>query len=224
MKKTLLLLHGALGSRAQFDQLEIDLAGQFDVHSFEFSGHGHATTIDAMSIEHFAHELITYIVLKFNKPVEIFGYSMGGYVALYAASQHPGLFSKITTLGTKFAWSKEQAEKEVKMIQPEVIKEKIPQFGEYLSTIQYPTNWEENMIQTQGLMLKLGSNPLLTADVLAKVACPVKLNLGSKDHMVTKDETIAVKHDLLHAEFTLLEDVPHPIHLIPTKVLHDLIV
>lgn len=111
MKKTLLLLHGALGSRAQFDQLEIDLAGQYDVHSFEFSGHGHASNIDTMSIEHFAHELIAYIVLKFNKPVEIFGYSMGGYVALYAASQRPDLFSKITTLGTKFAWSKEQAEK-----------------------------------------------------------------------------------------------------------------
>lgn len=109
------------------------------------------------------------------------------------------------------------------MIQPDVIKEKIPQFGEYLSSIQHPTNWEDNMIQTQGLMLKLGSNPLLTKDVLARVECPVKLNLGSKDHMVSKDETVAIKNDLLHAEFTLLEEVPHPIHMIPTKVLHELI-
>lgn len=223
MKKPLILLHGALGSRAQFTQLEKELSSVYDIHRFEFSGHGHAAAIDEMSIESFASELIAFITANFKEPAEIFGYSMGGYVALFAASQHPELISKISTLGTKFSWSIEQAEKEIRMIQPDIIKDKIPQFGEYLESIQNPTNWEQNMIKTQGLMLRLGSNPLLTKDVLAKVECPVKLYLGSKDHMVTKDETLAIKNELHDAEFSILEDVPHPIHLISTKIIKEII-
>ena len=38
--KHLILLHGALGDSAQFDVLSTLLADDFDVHSFDFSGHG----------------------------------------------------------------------------------------------------------------------------------------------------------------------------------------
>lgn len=39
-KADLLLLHGALGSQAQFESLKKDLAPYFRVHVFNFSGHG----------------------------------------------------------------------------------------------------------------------------------------------------------------------------------------
>ena len=43
---------------------------------------------------------------------DIFGYSMGGYVALHAARRHPERIGSIMTLGTKFAWDTPTAEKE----------------------------------------------------------------------------------------------------------------
>ena len=54
---------------------------------------------------------------------------MGGYVALQLANKHPKYVQKIITLGTKFAWDKETAAKEVKMLNPEKIEEKIPAFA-----------------------------------------------------------------------------------------------
>ncbi|MBK9228864.1 MAG: alpha/beta fold hydrolase [Ignavibacteria bacterium] len=51
-------------------------------------------------------------------PCNIFGYSMGGYAALYAAKKYPGVIGKIFTLGTKFEWNEESSASEVKLLSP----------------------------------------------------------------------------------------------------------
>ncbi|MBK9319804.1 MAG: alpha/beta fold hydrolase [Bacteroidetes bacterium] len=39
-KPSILLLHGALGAASQFDKLEGLLSSEFDVHRYDFPGHG----------------------------------------------------------------------------------------------------------------------------------------------------------------------------------------
>ena len=38
--KNLLVLHGAIGSKSQFDSIASLLDNQFDIHLLNFSGHG----------------------------------------------------------------------------------------------------------------------------------------------------------------------------------------
>src|SRR5688572_25311470 len=112
----LLLLHGALGSKSQFRDLSKILEKDFIVHSMDFSGHGGNTlTNEPFSIELFADDILNWQNENQIKKCDIFGYSMGGYSALYLARYHPHKVRRIFTLATKFEWTEDIAAREVKM-------------------------------------------------------------------------------------------------------------
>src|SRR6185436_6771769 len=84
MKKSILLLHGAIGSKNQLTPLLPFLNKEFDIHTLNFPGHGGDEISDEpFSISYFAGEVLKYFDQKNISSLYIFGYSMGGYVALY---------------------------------------------------------------------------------------------------------------------------------------------
>lgn len=223
MKKDLLLLHGALGASVQFKELATLLEDDFQCHLFDFPGHGLGEDATEMSIEVCANALRAYMSRSGLSNPLVFGYSMGGYVALYVESMHPNTFESIITLGTKFNWSEEIAEKETRQLNPVKIAEKVPKFAQYLDRIQQPKDWRQVMLGTQQLMHRLGSNPLLTAHKAQDIQIPVLLTLGEEDTMVTREETEQVQGLIPNAEFKVLPNVPHPIQQIDPKVITDLL-
>lgn len=219
----IILLHGALGSKDQFEELIPLLNDSYAVHTLNFDGHGGEKPVEVFSVEHFSQNLVDYVRNhQLEEPV-IFGYSMGGYVALYTAAQFPGLFGEIITLGTKFDWTPEGAEQEVQLLNPDLIEEKIPPFAEYLKSLHAPFDWKAVMNQTADLMLRLGEKPLLTEDMLRQVAVSVQLNLGEEDNMITEEETIQVKNIIRKATFRKIPNVPHPLQKIAPKQLEKVI-
>src|SRR5690349_7993403 len=105
---SLLILHGALGAAFQLDPIKSFVQNQYkEVHFLNFSGHGGAAFQSEFGIEQFAKDTLKYLDDNRLKEVDIFGYSMGGYVALWLAKQYPERVGKIITLGTKFDWSVE---------------------------------------------------------------------------------------------------------------------
>lgn len=135
MKPALLLLHGALGAKSQLEPLKKIIENDFEIHLLNFEGHGDKNSNNDFSIELFAKNLLDFLNENNVEKVNIFGYSMGGYVALQLATQHPKRFEKIVTLGTKFKWSPEEAAKETRMLNPEKIEEKVPAFANYLNQL-----------------------------------------------------------------------------------------
>src|SRR4051812_9930260 len=109
--KKLFLLHGALGSTVQFHKLRKFLP-QFDLHVLNFDGHGGNEINFEFSIDRFVKNIFQYLEKEKINRCNFFGYSMGRYVALKFASLYPKLSGDIMTLGTKFDWNKESAEKE----------------------------------------------------------------------------------------------------------------
>ncbi|MFT5858565.1 MAG: pimeloyl-ACP methyl ester carboxylesterase [Flavobacteriaceae bacterium] len=77
---------------------------------------------------------------------------MGGYVALSLAHQNPKLVNKIVTLGTKFDWNPSSTAKEVKLLNPSVISEKIPQFATHLEKEHAPLDWNKVVENTAKMM------------------------------------------------------------------------
>lgn len=223
MKQKVIILHGALGSAKQFEIIQEGLKDNFEVYLFDFDGHGNANPTKHMSIEIFAENLLSFVEKNELQDALVFGYSMGGYVALYLQTLHPNLFQSIITLGTKLNWSVESAEKEVQMLNVDKIKEKVHAFASYLEKIQAPTNWELMMNQTVELMLQLGNKPLLTSENLNKISIPVTLCLGEMDKMVTREETQWAADAINNSNFKRLEGVQHPIQQIDSKVIIDLI-
>jgi pimeloyl-ACP methyl ester carboxylesterase len=155
--KTLVLLHGAFGSSAQLTSLKQALEKEgFAVYMLNFTGHGGKPFRGHFDIQTFSDDILNFIYENGLGKVSIFGYSMGGYVALWLAHQHPELVEKIVTLGTKFDWSPESASHEVRKMDPEKILEKVPAFARILASRHSPNDWKELMRKTAAMMMQLG--------------------------------------------------------------------
>lgn len=222
--KNLLILHGAIGSKEQFELLKKQLENQYYIHSINFSGHGGEAFKNTFNIAQFADDVLVYLNQQHISSIDIFGYSMGGYVALYLAKNVPDRINKIITLGTKFSWTPEIAQQEIKMLDAEKIEEKIPAFGKLLKLRHAPNNWKEVLAKTAEMMLEMGQKNPLTLNDFNAILHQVKIGLADQDEMVTLEETMAVAEAIPHAQFYRLESSKHPIEKVNLQQLTQEIV
>lgn len=221
-KTPLLLLHGALGSADQLAPLAECLQDQFKVHCFTFSGHGGKGDLQQLfSIENFALELEQWLQANGLRAIPVFGYSMGGYVALYLAQYAADYFTRIITLGTKFAWSAQAASHEVQRLHPAVVAEKLPLFAQMLAKRHHPHDWRTVMEKTAGMMLALGERPMLTREALAGINIPVTIMRGSEDRMVSSEESQQAVNWLPQATYKTLIGQPHSLEQLNLEMLQQ---
>jgi pimeloyl-ACP methyl ester carboxylesterase len=216
--KKLLLLHGAIGAKEQLNELAKYLSG-YELHTLNFSGHGGEPMPDKFSIENFANDVIQYLDKNKIEQINIFGYSMGGYVALYLAAKYPQRVESVFTLATKFDWTITGAEKEVKMLNPEKITEKIPAFADALKLRHAPSDWKLVLNKTAEMMMSLGAAPALNQHLLSSVKQKVIISVGDLDKMVSVTESEKAAAVLSNANFLLLNNFPHPIEQVNTTDL-----
>lgn len=214
----LILLHGALGHRDVFKPFQEELSKYFTIHTPLFSGHGTVEIPeDGITIEKYTKELKEYIEKEHLKDVYIFGHSMGGYVALCYASQYPSTLHSIMTLGTKFDWTEEQALKESRMLNSDIIAERIPKYAQFLEN-QHGSKWRRLLPAIAEMMISLGKNPPLK-DNLATIPVPVQIMVGDQDNMVTIEESVKVYKSLPNARLAILPDTKHPMDKVRPHVL-----
>lgn len=225
MKPPLLLLHGAIGASAQLKPLAQQLNVKFDVHTLDFPGHGGTPFPEIpFSIALFADAVRDYIRTKGLGHPAIFGYSMGGYVAMYLARHFPAMVGNVITLGAKFHWDPDVAARELKMLDPVVIETKVPAFAASLAQLHAPNDWKEVLKRTRFMLEEMGRhNPLQPGDY-ADVKSPSLLMLGDRDKMAGMEETVNVYKHLPVAQFAVLPGTPHPIEQAPYDLISTLIV
>ncbi len=215
----LLLLHGALGDHTQFDALR-SLLGDSDVHAIDFEGHGARPMAGReFRIEHFAENVRAWLDEHATEPVDMFGYSMGGYVALYVAALWPDRVRSVMTLGTKLVWSPEVAVEASKQLDAGMIKAKVPAFAEALAMRHHATGWERVLEETSAVLHALGAKPLLTTALFERIMCPVRLAVGDRDATVGVEELRDVSRALARGEYEVLPRTPHPFERVPTERL-----
>jgi len=210
-KKKLVLLHGALGSSKSFDDLIPYLSDNYNLIVPELNWHGSRSKADdSFTMHDLANDLEAIFQKHKIQSADVFGFSMGGYVALTLAQKKPDYFKSIMTLGTKLDWNPQQAEKESKMLNPEKIKEKVPQFAKQLESF-HGENWNHLCVQTAEMMIELGINPILTIENISNIDLPIRLGLGDKDNMVSLDETVAFYKALSNGQLQVFPNCQHPI-------------
>src|SRR6185312_9159050 len=106
------------------------------------------------------------------------------------------------------------ASREIQMLNPEKIAQKLPAFAEALQQRHAPNDWKVLLEKTAAMMLALGAdNTLKTADY-AGIATPALILLGDRDKMVSLEETVAVYKALPNARMSMLPATQHPIEQI----------
>lgn len=147
---------------------------------------------------------------------------MGGYVAFNLAKKHPLLINKIITLGTKFDWSANFAQKEVKMLNPVQIQIKVPSFAQRLKDL-HGENWENVVHKTALMMTNLGGKPDLLKEDFGNIRNIILISLGELDKMSTIEESQNVANWLPCGDLQLIPNFKHPIEAICTEKLASII-
>lgn len=216
--KKLLLVHGAIGAADQLIQLKEILAADFDVHLLEFDGHGEKAAIDQpFSIESFILQFESALE-NIGEPAHVFGYSMGGFVSLLSAANGNKNILSITTLGTKMRWSMEIASQESGNLDPELIKQKVPQFAEVLSN-RHGEHWEKVLKRTSQFMSDLGEKQPIKQSAMKQISVPVQLCLADGDRMVSNEETVEVQNWITGSRFNEIPKSKHPIEQVNLMAL-----
>ncbi|MTI88793.1 MAG: alpha/beta hydrolase [Balneolaceae bacterium] len=220
----LILLHGALGSAQQLEPLQSKLEKHFEVHTLSFTGHGGTTPIPSFSIDLFSRDVIAYMNAHAISEAHIFGYSMGGYVALNLACQHPRLVTRVITLGTKIDWHPEFAAREIKLLNSNKIEQKVPVFAKHLKAVHHPADWKKVVAHTADMLEELGQNKILTKEKLKSIKQPVLIGIGLKDDTVTVDESEWASEQLPNGTLKKFPEFYHPINKIDVDKLSEYII
>ncbi len=222
-KKHLILLHGALGSKAQFNELKELLADDFMVHAFNFLGHGGRPSSEPFSMDLFADDISDFMKAYAIEESHFFGYSMGGYAALVFACHYPEKARKIMTLGTKFEWTPASAAKEVKMLNPEKIEEKVPKFAAMLKQRHEPLDWKKLLRKTANMMTNLGNGDAWKSETFKLIKKRVLITVGELDNMVTMEESRIIADNLPYGDLMMIQNFPHPIEKVNKEMLAQMI-
>ena len=222
-KPPLLLLHGALGSSETFLPLKNFLDGDFDLHWLDFEGHGKASPGPdrPFRMEYFAENVLAYMKenhLEHERP-RVLGYSMGGYVALLLAKDHPGLFHSVFTLGTKLFWTDEAGKREARFLDPEKMEKKVPHFAHNLKQRHGEDRWRPVVEKTAELLLHLGGHDLLKEESLKEINIPVRIGVGDRDQMGGMENSLKALLSLTRGELAVLSGTDHPLELVDFSLL-----
>ena len=206
------LLHGALGSAAQLEPLRELLRPKLKTHIAEFEGHGDTPSGDRpFRTSHFAENVLGRMSSAGLEQAVLFGYSLGGYVALWLAKEAPKRVAAVVTLGTKLGWTRETAARETGRLNPATLRTKVPRFVEALEARhKTAAGWEAVVERTAEMMRHLGDNPDIGPNELSAIEQPVRLMLGDRDAMVTLAETQEAYKNLANGELAVLPRTPHP--------------
>lgn len=206
----LLLLHGALGSRHQLELLA-DAAPTRHIRILEFSGHGEQPRPEeGLHFDHFIKDIDRALDAAGWEGAHLFGFSMGGYAALLFASRFPERVQSVVTLGTKMKWDREGLERELRLLDPQKMKEKVPHFAMQLIEQHGPNRWEGLVRDTAMIITGHTDRPFLTPDVLRGIATPAMLCVGDRDRTAVPEHTLEAARLMPKGSTLVLPATRHP--------------
>ena len=218
-----ILLHGALGSATQFDAVQAKATANQHLYAFNLPGHGYWATNEPFTLQLFGDSVLHFLDEKKTAQADIFGYSMGGYVALWLAWKYPARVRSVTTYGTKFDWNPEVAAGMGKMFDPEKIESKAPQLAASLIKAHGWEQWKTLCHRTKAFLQDLGNSLGIPPEGFSEIQCPVTIGWGDLDNVVTLDESRRVASAIPQGRLEILPGGKHLMEQVELEQLCELI-
>jgi pimeloyl-ACP methyl ester carboxylesterase len=175
----LIVLPGGFMTVAAMGALVAELAATRQVIGVELQGHGHTADIDRpLQYETMADDITALMEHLGLAQADLFGYSLGGGVALRLAVQHPEQVRKLTLASTAFrrdGWYPETLAG-MAAISPEAFAN-TPIYAGYLQTSPKPEAWPAFV----GKMRQLLSEDYDWTQDVAALTAPVLIVVGDAD-------------------------------------------
>jgi pimeloyl-ACP methyl ester carboxylesterase len=175
--RPLVLLHGAFGRATVYPAL----ARSRQQIAVELQGHGHTADIDRpLTVEHMADDVAALLQHLKIEQADVFGYSMGGNVALALAIRHPELMGRVAINGSYFGAMEQAYEpesfKQFKSLPadfaPPVLK------GPYDKVAPEPKQWPVLVAKIKKMGLEWKG---FTRAQMKSIKAPLLISLGDRD-------------------------------------------
>lgn len=223
LMQPIILLHGALGAASSMLSLSKALDPLAEVHILDFSGHGESRWPESgFSIETFENDVLRFMNARNIRTAHLFGYSMGGFVALRLARQYRERILTVTTLATKMDWTEESCSRESMMLDVDAMESKVPRFVAALAAIHPRSGWRMIVEHTQKMIQGMYQYRF-SKDELGQISQPARVMVGDRDKMVSLTETIDTYRALPNGSLCILPDTPHPMEQTDKTLLASLI-
>lgn len=152
----------------------------------------------------------------------LFGYSMGGFVALRLALHAPARIRSVCTLATMMDWTKESCAREAAMLHADKIEMKVPRFVQVLAGLHAHNGWQR-VVEATRVMIEDMHLHRLETEHLQQIQQPCRIMLGDRDAMVSLSETEALYRTLPNASMAVLPQTSHPLDRVNLPLLTTLI-
>ena len=182
----LVLLHGGLITiDLAFGMMIPALAATREVIAVELQGHGHTADVDRpMSYEQMADDTVALLEEIGVTNADIFGFSLGGGVALQIAIRHPEVVRKLVVASTPFrhdGWHPAILGS-MSALNPEAAAamEATPLYAAYAAVAPRPEDWPRLVTKTG----QLTTSEYDWGDDVASITAPVLLIYGDADSVL----------------------------------------
>ena len=206
----LLVLHGALGSTGlETDRLVARWERSFRVYALDFSGHGGSTAAGAApSWEVYTDDASAVLDQLDLRDTRVFGFSMGGGVALALAARRPDRVSRVAAHATHVQWT------------PALVERMVPPMLDALDTPN--GRWAIRLSDTHGARWRQLVGELATFtrglpddwisdDTLTSIRQPVLVSAGDADRYFEVDHAVHLARTIPDARLWIEPGLDHPI-------------
>lgn len=190
----LIILHGAYMSIASMGEIVSRLARTRQVIAVELQGHGRTADIDRpLTYEQMADDVAALIKQLNLDKADIFGYSMGGCVALQVAIRHPELVRKIVAASglTNSGGFYPEVLAGIKLLTPESLADTV-WAQDYKRLAPHPENWPTLVKKLVQLDMEVTAWP--SASIRA-ITAPTLVIYGDSD-VIRPEHALELFHQL----------------------------
>lgn len=216
----LILLHGARGFNKEFLPFAQALTGVCAPTALNMVGHGGREIPDVFTLPAMAQDVLSQMDALGIKSAYFFGYSIGGYLALYLARHAPERVLGVCTLATKFVFDVPTVKLLTHLSRVDRIQN---QQKESMDERHPDRDWSALVSGLADLYRRLGEEPALTEADLARISVPTLTVSGNKDQLVPWGESLKLAYLMPKGQGFTFAGQAHPFEIMPVPFLASIV-
>lgn len=225
----LVVLHGALGSTAlETDRLVRHWERRFRVVAVDFEGHGASGDVpgeDGTPRVPTWPDLVESVTAAMDAAgaprAHVFGFSMGGGVALALAHRHPERVDRLAVHAANVQWRADEVAPMVAPMAPERLAAETPFWARRLAEThggRWPALAERMAAFTRRL-----PDERMPDEALASIAAPTLVTHGDRDRFFALEHALHLRRTIPDARLAVLPGVDHPIQTADASALAGMV-
>jgi pimeloyl-ACP methyl ester carboxylesterase len=220
----LLLLHGGLGSSADFAKFVAAFSKDFRIVAFDRRGHGRSfDNAEPYSYADMAEEAKAFLDFLRIDSAFVLGFSDGGVAGYHLAAKYPRMVKKLVAIGANSrvdGMNAEMVEWTKTQLTPETAATVLPDVAaSYRSLNPAPENFADFIRKSQALWLR---DPYIAAEDLHGIQAPILFIAGESD-AVRIEHILEMKTAVKDGHLCVLPNATHFVLMEKPAALHPII-